>query len=44
MMNERTELLLPAVFIMVSLLTLPHMVVVERLWRGPSAGLALAKT
>lgn len=33
-MNGRSELLLPAVFVMVSLLTLPHMVVVEQLWRG----------
>lgn len=30
----RSELLLPAVFVTVSLLTLPHMVVVEQLWRG----------
>ena len=30
----RTDLLIPIVFVFVSMLTLPHMVVVERLWRA----------
>ena len=33
----RPDLLLPAVFVFVSMLTMPHMVVVERLWRRPSS-------
>ena len=33
----RADLLVPIVFVFVSMLTLPHMVVVERLWRRPSA-------
>ena len=33
----RVDLLVPVVFVLVSMLTLPHMVVVERLWRRPSS-------
>jgi Brp/Blh family beta-carotene 15,15'-monooxygenase len=33
----RTELLLPIAIVFVSMLTVPHMVVVERMWRRPPA-------
>ena len=33
----RVDLLVPVVFVFVSMLTLPHMVVVERLWRRPTS-------
>lgn len=33
--TDRLDLLVPLVFVFVSMLTLPHMVVVEQLWRRP---------
>jgi Brp/Blh family beta-carotene 15,15'-monooxygenase len=33
----RSDLLVPVAFVFISMLTLPHMVVVERLWRRPSS-------